>query len=99
MARIRKTLADNRAEWDRALSHAPFKKKFRLAGESLVRPPRGYRADHPLIEDLKRKDFIAVADLDEKLACSPGFIDKFTEICLASSRFMKFLCRANELKW
>ena len=36
---------------------------WELSGDSLKRPPRGYPADHPLIEDLKRKDHIAVTHL------------------------------------
>ncbi len=37
---------------------------FRLGGEALKRPPAGFDKDHELIEDLKRKDFIAYTDLD-----------------------------------
>ena len=32
--------------------------RFALDGGSLKRPPRGFPADHPCIEDLKRTDFI-----------------------------------------
>ena len=42
-----------------------FQERFRLGGEALKRPPAGFDRDHPLIEELKRKDFIAVADLSE----------------------------------
>ena len=70
-----------------------------LEGEALSRPPRGYDAEHPLIEDLKRKDFISVARFSEKEACSAGFIDQFSESCRAASPFMKFLTEALELKF
>ena len=30
------------------------------------RPPRGFPADHPLVEDLKRTDFVGVHDLSEQ---------------------------------
>ena len=47
-----------------------------LGGESLTRPPRGYPPDHPLIDDLKRKDFIAWQNFDEAEAFKSGF-DRF----------------------
>jgi uncharacterized protein (DUF2461 family) len=62
------------------------------------RPPR-FAADHPLVEDLKRQDFIAVADLSEEEACAPGFIDRFARLCARSDPFMKFLTTAVGLRW
>ncbi len=35
-----------------------------LGGESLKRAPRGFDPDHPLIEDLKRKDFVCFTDIE-----------------------------------
>src|SRR3954471_13097812 len=42
--------------------------QFELGGESLKRPPAGFDGDHPLIEELKRKDFIARTNFSEKEA-------------------------------
>ena len=36
---------------------------FELTGLSLKRPPRGFDPNHPMIEDLKRKDFVAITSL------------------------------------
>jgi len=38
---------------------------LRLGGDTLS-PARGYSTDHPLIDDLKRKDFIASIDLTKR---------------------------------
>ena len=65
---------------------------FRLGGESLKRPPAGFDKEHPLIEELKRKDFIAYLDLTEADAVAPGFLDRFIELCGEASEFMRFLC-------
>jgi uncharacterized protein (TIGR02453 family) len=65
---------------------------FRLGGESLKRPPAGFDRDHPLIEELKRKDFIAYLDLTEADAIAPDFLDRFIERCGETSEFMRFLC-------
>jgi hypothetical protein len=34
-----------------------------VLADSLSRPPRGYAADHPAIDDIRRKDFIGLAPL------------------------------------
>ena len=70
----------------------PFQERFRLGGEALKRPPAGFDRDHPLIEELKRKDFIAVADLSESDATPSGFLDRFLELCGEAGAFMRFLC-------
>ena len=44
-----------------------------MGGDSLTRPPRGYDPEHPFIEDIKRKDFIAYVPFTEKQACAPDF--------------------------
>ena len=68
--------------------------RFRLEGESLKRPPAGYDPEHTLIEDLKRKDFIAVARLSEKTVTSTGFPEELAGILQASAPLMRFLCDA-----
>ena len=62
--------------------------------ETLKRPPSGYDPDHPLIEDLKRKGFVAVVELDEKAVTSAGFPDELARTFQASAPLMRFLCEA-----
>jgi uncharacterized protein (TIGR02453 family) len=57
LAAIRDRISVKQAEWLRARDDKSFKQHFHLGGESLTRPPRGFDKDHPLIEDIKRKDF------------------------------------------
>ncbi len=72
---------------------------FIVRGDSLIRPPKGYEADHPHIEDLKRKDFIAVATYSEVDAVRPEFIDEFAGCCRNASPFMAFLTTSIGLPW
>ncbi|MEO7251698.1 MAG: TIGR02453 family protein, partial [Arenimonas sp.] len=58
--RIRQFILDNPAAWKSAVRSKAFQRKFSMAGASLLRSPRGLPADHELLEDLKRKDFVAV---------------------------------------
>jgi uncharacterized protein (TIGR02453 family) len=99
LAKIRQAIVENPKGWRRILAAKAFKTTARLGGESLKRPPRGYDADHPLIEDLKRKDFITLVALDEDTACAPDFLNRFIKICRLNTPFMKFLTAAAELQW
>ncbi len=60
LAAIREFIADNPNGWREAVGARAFKKDWELVGTTLVRPPRGFEPDHPLIVDLKRKDFHCV---------------------------------------
>ena len=72
---------------------------FELAGDSLKRPPKGYAKDHPLIDDLKRKDFMVMTQLSEEIACADDFLDRFVDICRTTSPFCAFIARSLDLDW
>lgn len=63
LAAIRNAIADQPARWSAALAEPGFKADWRLGGESLKRVPRGFDASLAVADDLKRRDFIAIADL------------------------------------
>jgi uncharacterized protein (TIGR02453 family) len=65
-----------------------------LEGDTLSRPPRGFPADHPLIDDLRRKDFIASFDFSESQVCGPHFADDFTAACRRLMPLVKSLAEA-----
>jgi len=97
LAAIRAGIAADPRGWRRITRGKGFAERFQVLGDSLKRAPAGYAADHPLIEDLKRKDFVAVAALDERAATSPGFLDEFTATSQASASYLRFLCNALQL--
>jgi uncharacterized protein (TIGR02453 family) len=63
-------------------------------GAALKRPPAGYDPDHPLIDALKRKDFVAIFELSESTATSSGFPAELASTLEASAPLMRFLCGA-----
>jgi uncharacterized protein (TIGR02453 family) len=98
-ARVRAAIAGEPAAWKRALSGKAFRERCTLEGERLKRPPRGFDPDHPLIDDLKRKDFIALRPFTQAEACSAGFLDLYDGTCRDMAPLMRFLTRALGLAW
>jgi len=92
--RLRAAIADDAEGWKRATRGKRFGARFELAGDSLQRPPAGFDREHPLIEDLKRKDFIAVAKLTQKDVTGAGFARSFVGLCERGTPLMRFLCSA-----
>jgi uncharacterized protein (TIGR02453 family) len=63
LAAYRESIDDDPKAWKRVRDGNRFRQVWEFAGASLKRPPRGYPADHPMIEDLKRTDLIAICRL------------------------------------
>ena len=91
---IRHAIADDPAGWKKASRGKRFTDVFSIGGDSLKKAPRGFDEDHPLIEDLKRKDFIASTRVTQKSITSDHFMDDFAGNCRRAAPFMKFLCEA-----
>jgi uncharacterized protein (DUF2461 family) len=70
-----------------------------LAGDSLTRPPRGYAADHPAIEDLKRKDFIALAALSANEVTGDSLVKLAAQRFAEAAPLMQFLCAAQGVQY
>lgn len=68
-------------------------------GESLSRPPRGYAADHPAIEDLKRKHFIGLMPLTQAEVVDKDFAGLAAERLAGTEPFMRYLCDALEVQF
>jgi uncharacterized protein (TIGR02453 family) len=94
---IRQAIADDPAGWRKASRGKRFTDVFTVEGESLKKAPRGFDEDHPLIEDLKRKDFIASTRVTQKSITSDRFMEDFAGNCRRAAPFMKFLCGAVEV--
>ncbi|WP_428604166.1 DUF2461 domain-containing protein [Sedimenticola sp.] len=94
LGQIRSFMDDNPAAWNKAVKAAAFAKQFTLEGDSLKRPPRGFTVDHPLIDDLKRKDFIAIKSIDAEAIHSPRFTQSVLKDFRRTDAFMRYLCTA-----
>lgn len=96
---IRDAIVEKSDHWIAARDSKRFKQAFTLEGESLTNPPRGYHKDHPLLVDLKRKDFIAVKKLSRKSVLSSHLLDETIALFDQAEPFMRFLCTALEVRF
>jgi uncharacterized protein (TIGR02453 family) len=97
LARIRLAIHEQPEQWLKVSRGKAFARMFELSGDALRRPPRGYRNDHPLIEDLKRKDFIAMVPLDESRVVTNALKTDVAKSFRTAVPFMEFLCKALEI--
>jgi len=94
LGRIRDRIAEDSERWFAVRDDKKFRALWALSGDRLARPPRGYAADHPAIDDLKRKDFIALATLSPDEITGPDLIGLASSRFSAATPLMAFLCTA-----
>lgn len=97
LGKIREALAERSAAWLAVRGDKDFRYSFILTGDSLINPPRGFTKDHPLIEDLRRKDFIALATLPQTQVIKPSLLPLMVERFHQAAPYMRFLCQALDL--
>jgi uncharacterized protein (TIGR02453 family) len=95
---IRRSILAAPGAWKRAIG-TPAMTRLAWWGESLKRAPRGFPEDAPLADLLRRKDFAAGAELGERDALSPRFMDRCAEVYAALAPTMKLLARATGVPW
>lgn len=99
LKQIRNAIVDKEKSWLEASRNRRFKTHFTPNGESLQNAPRGFDKQHPLLEDLKRKDFIAVSPLTNEQVTSPRLKQLAVTRFMAGSAYMRFLCQALNLNY
>lgn len=93
LADIRRRIVEDPASW------AAARGDLKLEGDQLKRVPAGFPADHPLAEDLRRKDFFASAAFPEADVAAPDFAARYAEACRQGAPLMRWLCETVKLPW
>ncbi len=89
---IRKEIHFNAKELKKIIGTKDFKKYFgKITGEKLSSVPRGYDKNHPEIELLKYKSYLAVHNMNEKQVTSKDFPAHCAKVFKAMQPFDKFL--------
>lgn len=95
LATIRAHIAEHPDRWRKVTTAPALCRRWNPEGESLVRVPRGFDADHPLVDLLRRKDHIVMSKVadDELTGSVKSFADRFA----AAGGYLSLLCDALDL--
>jgi uncharacterized protein (TIGR02453 family) len=93
LVRIRDAIDTRPDDWRRVVA-ALDTERYRRVGDALKRPPAGYDASHPLLDDMKRKSHVVAVSLSEQDATAGGFVDRVAVTFAPTSPFVAFLCAA-----
>lgn len=94
LRKIRDRIVARPSDWGRVVDHG-----IEIAGESYVRVPAGYDAEHKYRDDLRRKDFFALQALSDKAISSSDFGEKFESSCRELDPLNQFLAKALGVPW
>ena len=92
LAAIRSAIDEAPKNWMKARNNKRFCEHFELTGESLKTSPRDYDKNHPMIEDLRRIDFIGVAPLSKEELTGADAVATIIDRIKRAKPFMQFLC-------
>ncbi len=94
---IRQEIDYNTDEFKKIINGKDFKKYFvEIEGEKLVRPPKGYEPNHPEIELLKFKSYLASQIVSDKEVLSSDFLSHSAKVFKTLYPFNCFLNRAKD---
>ncbi|WP_086931909.1 DUF2461 domain-containing protein [Agarilytica rhodophyticola] len=92
---IRDRIREKPQEWQKVCNDKQLVKIFGgISGEGLKRPPRGFDADLPFIEDIKRKSFFAMKTSTPEMAMSKTWMNEVKKTFTAVSPLLSFICKA-----
>jgi len=89
---LRQHIADNWKSYREITNERNFRKLFGIVqGERLVRPPSGFSADHPAIDELRQKQFYVEQTKPGEFAEQPKLYPWLLELFSAMMPFVQFL--------
>ena len=94
LKKIRTQIVAEPVAWKKVLGA-----RLDFEGDIAARPPPGFDPNHPLIRDLRRKDFVAHRAFRDSDVMSPRFLDTFVATAKAMDPLNRFLAGAIGLPW
>ena len=92
---IREEIDYNASEFLAIISADDFKKTYTLSEEDkLKKAPKGYEIDHPQLELLKLKSFIAIHKIEDAEFFKPNIVNKLKTAFETIQPFVLFLRKA-----
>lgn len=97
LKKIRSQIVDACARYRRISRSKKLLSEFDFSGDSLKRSPRDFDPEHPLIDELKRKDFFVISEIPQKHVYSNALNETAGEKMARSMPLIRFLCDALRL--
>ncbi len=96
---IRQRIDSKPALWKRTRKSVGKEFPFTISGETLKRGPRDFPKDHPLIDDLKRTDFILLLPIDEPRLVETDPTDFLVTAIHSAKPWLRFLCESMQIDY
>jgi uncharacterized protein (TIGR02453 family) len=94
LRKVRQHIVERPKKWQDIL-----RTDISIEGDTLKRPPLSFDANHPFVEDLKRKDFYTMTRFSQREVCSGTFLDVYVDSCKRAAPLVEFLTVALALRW
>lgn len=92
LEKVRRRIASDSQKFKKTIRSGDFTRYFgSLQGDSLKTAPQGYPKDHPDIELLRMKQFLAEHDFSDKDVLSPSLAPEIVAMCKAMQPFLTFI--------
>jgi uncharacterized protein (TIGR02453 family) len=89
---IREHIAENHERFRKIISRKRLRDAFgELQGDSLVRPPKGFDAEHPAIDLIKQKQWYVFASMGPESATTPELLKEIVKRFKAMQELIDFL--------
>jgi uncharacterized protein (TIGR02453 family) len=89
---LRQKIADDYEAFQQTFSSPKFKKlALGMMTDSLSRAPKGFDPEHPAIDLIKRKHYVAFAELDPALATTPKLLPEIVKRLEAMAPMIEYL--------
>lgn len=97
LAAVRQSIDRDPKAWQRVRDNKKFREDWALEGDSLKTAPRGYAKDHPMLEDLRRKDHIAVVRLPKSTVTRGDLVPYLGSLLRNAKPYMAWQAQALDL--
>lgn len=94
---IRAKIDEEQARWRKIVGSKAFSRDYHQGGESLKTAPKGFAKDHPLIDELRRKDFIAIDEFEVDGMLKGNAVAVVAKKFRSAARYVEFICEALDL--
>ena len=95
---LRDQIVDKPGVWTRVRNQVE-ETGLELGGDRLKSKPRGYDADHPHLDDLRRTSFVFTRSFSEEEATADHFLDTYVSWCEDAKPFLAWICRGLGVPW